>query len=712
MKHTPSKAQKQILKTLTQLENEVLNVLNTESNKPLNYKQIAARLGILDGAGRALIETAVSNLMTAGKIKEQGRGKYLAKLHDTVYTGTVDMTSSGAAYVIVPELEDDIYIPARQVKNALDGDTVSIRITAGKRSGKTSGTIVKVLERKRLEFVGTLEVTRDFAFMVPDYRKMAVDIFIGRDHLNGAKNGQKVVVRITDYPEKASSPIGEVIQILGTPGDHEVEIHAILAEYGLPAAFPDEVLAAAEKIPRTITPKDLAQRRDLRATTTFTIDPFDAKDFDDALSLRKLENGHWEVGVHIADVTHYLQPGSIIDKEAYNRATSVYLVDRVVPMLPEVLSNDLCSLRPHEDKLTFSAIFEMDGKGQVFHTWIGRTIIHSDHRFTYEEAQEILEGADGPFKKELLTLNQIAKALRKDRFKNGAFSFDKKELKFHLNDAGKPTGVYQKVAKDANHLIEEFMLMANKKVAEFGSEPAGRTFVYRVHDDPDPEKIRELANFVSQLGYKLNPNGRKVLSQSMNKMLLDVKDKPESNMLETLVIRSMAKAKYDVKNVGHYGLAFAHYTHFTSPIRRYPDVMVHRLLQHYLDGQQAPPAKNFEEDCKHSSAREKMAADAERASIKYMQVKFMEDHLNQEFDGVITGVTEWGVYVEISENHCEGMIKIRDFRDDYYVYEEKKFRIIGERRRKIYQLGDPVRIRVKSVDFEKKQIDFVMANKQ
>jgi ribonuclease R len=712
MKSKPSKAQKQILKTLTQLETEVLEVLNAESNKPLNYKQIAARLGILDGAGRALVETAVSNLITAEKIKEQGRGKYQTKLHDTVYTGTVDMTSSGAAYVIVPELEDDIYIPSRQVKNALDGDTVSIRITAGKRSGKTFGTVVKVLERKRLEFVGTLEVTRDFAFLVPDYRKMSVDIFIGRDHLNGAKNGQKVVVRITDYPEKASSPIGEVIQVLGAPGNHEVEIHAILAEYGLPAAFPEEVLAAAEKIPRTITEKDLAQRRDMRPFTTFTIDPFDAKDFDDALSLHKLENGHWEVGVHIADVTHYLEPGGIIDKEAYNRATSVYLVDRVVPMLPEVLSNDLCSLRPNEDKLTFSAIFEMDGKGQVFHTWIGRTVIHSDHRFTYEGAQEILEGADGPFKKELLVLNQIAKALRKDRFKNGAFSFDKKELKFHLDEAGKPTGVYQKVAKDANHLIEEFMLMANKKVAEFGSQPEGRTFVYRVHDDPDPEKIRELAQFVSQLGYKINPTGRKVLSQSMNKMLLDVKDKPESNMLETLVIRSMAKAKYDVKNVGHYGLAFGHYTHFTSPIRRYPDVMVHRLLQHYLDGKQTPPAKNFEEDCKHSSAREKMAADAERASIKYMQVKFMEDHLNQEFDGVITGVTEWGVYVEISENHCEGMIKIRDFRDDYYVFEEKKFRIIGERRRKIYQLGDPVRIRVKSVDFEKKQIDFVMANKK
>lgn len=710
MNNKKSKTQNPNKKTLAHLEEEVLQVLTEESGKSLNYKQIAARLGISEPAGRTLIEKAVTALIESGKVKDLGFGKYQSKSHDVLFTGVVDMTSSGAAYVVVPDLEDDVYISARQVKNALDGDTVSIRITAGKKGSKASGTVVKVLERKRMEFVGTIEITRDFAFLVPDYRKMSVDIFIGKDQLNGAKNGQKAVVRITDYPEKASSPIGEVVQVLGEPGNHEVEIHAILAEYGLPATFPPEVLAAADKISTTISEKEIQNRRDMRAVPTFTIDPSDAKDFDDALSLQPLENGHWEVGVHIADVTHYVKPGDIIDQEAYTRATSVYLVDRVVPMLPEVLSNNLCSLRPNEDKLTFSAIFEMDTKGTVFNTWLGRTVIHSDQRFSYEDAQAILEGADGPFKESLLLMNQMAKALRNERFTSGAFSFDKKELKFHLNDAGQPTGVYQKIAKDANHLIEEFMLMANKKVAEFGGNPMGRTFVYRVHDDPDPEKILDLAKFVAQLGYKLNPNGRKALSQSMNKMLVEVKDKPESNMLETLVIRSMAKAVYDVKNVGHYGLAFSHYTHFTSPIRRYPDVMVHRLLQHYLDGQPSQAAKSYEEDCKHSSNREKMAADAERASIKYMQVKYMEDHLNQEFDGVITGVTEWGVYVELSENHCEGMIKIRDFRDDYYTYDAKNFRIVGERRRKIYQLGDQVRIRVKSVDFEKKQIDFVLAN--
>jgi ribonuclease R len=685
--------------------------------RKFNYKQLAAQLGYKPAMVKAKIEMALADMERNGTILMVDRGKYKLKYNAVYTTGVVDMAGNGNAYVVSPDTEADILIRAANLNHALDGDTVKVSLYARRGGKKLEGEIIEITKRKRMDFVGTVEIGKTYGFLVPSSRKMLVDIFIPKEKLAGVKHGQKAVARILDWPKNASSPFGEIIEVLGDAGDHNTEIHAVLAEFGLPYKFPEDVEEEANALNQSIDEKEIAKnRRDFRGVPTFTIDPADAKDFDDALSLQKLENGHWEVGVHIADVSHYVHPDSILDEEAVERATSVYLVDRVVPMLPEVLSNGVCSLRPNEDKYTFSAVFEMDEEGTIHDRWFGRTAIHSDRRFAYEEAQQIIEdnhpeGKKADFYDAIRTLDGMAKKLRTARMRKGALSFDKKEVKFKLDEENQPTGVYFKVSRDANHLIEEFMLLANRSVAEFigkakSGQPSGQTFVYRIHDDPDPTKLQDLSTFVRQFGHEVRLNSKTAITRSLNKMLDEVKNTPEANMIETLTIRTMSKAKYTTQNIGHYGLAFEYYTHFTSPIRRYPDVMVHRLLQHYLDGGKSPNYGTYEALCEHSSEREKAAADAERASIKYMQAVFLEKHVGESFMGVISGVTEWGVYVELVDNYCEGMIRIRDFRDDYYVFDRKNFCIEGESSGRIYQLGDPMKITVKNVDLERKQIDF------
>lgn len=695
------------------LVQSVLSELGKAPRQGVNYKQLSARLGITDENGRRKVQAALEQLLSEGRIKSGQPGRFELITFDQLLVGKVDMTQSGAAYVVVPEQDEDIYISPKRLRQALDGDEVKVRLYARKRGRKAEGEIVEVVQRKRTQFVGVLEKAGKFGFLIPDNKKMLVDLYIPEDKMNGARHGQKCIAQLTDWPKRASSPFGEITEVLGDPRNHEVEIHSILAEFDLPYAFPEEVEREAQRIPKDITKEDVAQRRDMRSVTTFTIDPADAKDFDDALSFQWLDDDLFEIGVHIADVTHYLKPGSILDEEAIERATSVYLVDRVVPMLPEVLSNELCSLRPHEDKCTFSAVFKMDRQGVVHDRWFGRTLIHSDHRFAYEDAQAVIEGADHGLKEAVLTLHHAALELRKNRLRSGALMFDKEEVKFHLDDKGTPTGIYFKVSKDANHLIEEFMLLANREVAQrIGRVPKGQKappFVYRVHDEPNPTKVQNLQTVAKSFGYQVKSQSRKTLTQSMNSMLQEVKGKGWSNLIETLAIRSMAKAEYSTQNIGHFGLAFPFYSHFTSPIRRYPDVLVHRLLFHYLEGGKDVDAASYEALCEHCSEREKLATQAERASIKYMQTKYMDGHEGEEFDGVISGISDWGVYVELKDNKCEGMIRIRDFKDDYYVYEEAHHQIVGEATGSVYRLGDDIRIRVRKVDIDKKQIDFDLA---
>ena len=695
----------------------ILRFMNRQSGKVYNYKQIADGIDYRNPRQRELVIQALHKLLAEQQIKESEKGKYILNLNiEGTVTGIIDFNQAGNAYVNVPELEDDIFIHSKNVKDALQGDEVLV-VTYHFKGKKLEGSVLEVLKRNREEFVGTFQLInhKDFGFVVCDKKTINTDIFVPKGKIGGASDGDKVVVKMVEWRAGEKNPEGEIVKVLGAPGEHETEIHSILAEYGLPYSFPEDVENEAEKIDRSINDSEVAKRRDMRNICTFTIDPKDAKDFDDALSIQKLDNGNYEIGVHIADVSHYVRPGTLLDDEAYDRATSVYLVDRVVPMLPEVLSNDVCSLRPNEDKFTFSAVFEMDENADLVNQWFGRTVIHSDRRFSYEEAQERIESGEGDLSEEILTLDRLAKILRRERIRNGAITFDRSEVRFNLDENSEPIGVYFKVSKDSNHLIEEFMLLANRKVSEFISlnrrgEPTGNTFIYRIHDDPDPTKLEALRDFVSTFGYKMDLANSKKVADSLNQLLHDVKGKGEENMIETLAMRSMSKAVYSTNPIGHYGLGFDYYSHFTSPIRRYPDLIAHRLLQHYLDGGKSPNKNDYEEKSKHCSAMERLAADAERDSIKFMQVKFMEKHVGQDFQGVISGVADFGFWVQIPENGAEGLIKLRDLMDDSYSYDSKNHLVQGARTGNQYQLGDQVRIRVTKANLIQKQLDFKIIN--
>lgn len=690
------------------IEQQIEIILAKNAGQGFNYKQISKRLNITDMSERQMVLDVLNNLAARGRVKEIYSGKF--SRGDTVpgyVTGTVDMTRMGYGFITAPELEDDIFISANNLRTALHGDKVKVRLYAKRKGARPEGEVVEILERWRTTFVGTVEVMPNFAFLVPDNRNMPFDLFIPTSKLNGALQGQKAVAKVIDWNSKSKNPVAEIINILGDPGLHETEMHAILAEFELPAHFTEEVENDAAGISAEITEADIKSRRDFRTTPTFTIDPSDARDFDDALSLRKLENGNLEVGVHIADVTHYVKPGLLTEEEARQRATSIYLVDRVVPMLPERLSNHICSLNPGEDKLTYAAVFEMNEKAEVLNEWFGRTIINSDRRFSYNEAQEIIDSGEGEMKEQILVLHAMAQKLRTRRFSAGAFYFEKIEVQFDLDESGKPLGIKFRDMGTANQLIEEFMLLANRRVAEFvGKKLKGKTFVYRVHDEPDSEKINNFSHFITRFGYKLQADDKVALPKAMNKLLNSVVGKKEQNIIETLALRSMARAVYSTDNIGHYGLAFKHYTHFTSPIRRYPDMMVHRLLTSYLAGEEPANKELTEKLCEHSSKMERLAAEAERASVKYKQVEYMSDKLGKPFEGVISGVTEWGIYVEIIENQCEGMISIRELGDDFYEYDEENYCIRGRTTGRVYTLGDRVTVEVVRADLQKKQLDY------
>ena len=702
----------------------ILKLIRSNRSKTYNYKQIAAHLNVNDSHSRNQIIKKLQLLKSKNEIEEVERGKFKAIINSDYYTGIIEVNAKGSGYIICEAFDDDIYIGSNNLNKALHLDEVEFYVFKRRRNGRLEGEVTQIIKRAKSSYVGVIQIHKSYAFVITDDKKMYKDIFIPLNKINKAEDGDKVLVALQDWPEKASSPYGKVNKVLGKPGEHNTEIHAILADYGLPYDFPNEVLDYASSINTSITKKEIAKRRDMRSDLTFTIDPKDAKDFDDALSFKILGEDIYEVGIHIADVSYYVQPDTILDEEAFERATSVYLVDRVVPMLPEVLSNYACSLRPHEEKFTFSAVFKINNKAEVIDEWFGRTVTYSDARFAYEEAQEVIETKSNiisdnvsltgvtyeikdDIKKAILKLNELAIIMRSQRMKSGAISFDKVEVKFNLDATNNPTGVYFKTSKTANKLIEEFMLLANKKVAEFiGKQKPVKTFVYRVHDEPNDTKLIALQNIVSKFGFKFKIDSVNTVSNALNKLLKDVEGSKAQNLVDTLAIRSMSKAEYTTQNIGHYGLAFEYYSHFTSPIRRYPDVMVHRLLQSYLDGHKSYSEEVYEDKCKHASHMEHLSTKAERDSIKYMQIKFMQDHKNEEFVGVISGVTDWGIYVEIISNKCEGMVRIRDIKDDYYEFDESQYALVGRDTKHIYQLGDEVIVTVKSTDLIKKHLDF------
>lgn len=699
------------MENLKQLKLLLSKVAKQFGSRPFNYKQLAAAAGLAKHADKKMTELALSELQHDGVIEKHGRGKYVNVIKSNYVVGIIDRNSNGKSHIVPEDGSDKIFVAERNLKRAIKGDKVGAVIYASRSGRQREAEVVEIIERARETFVGVLSIHNNVAFVVVDNRILTNDIYVPMDKLEGAKDGQKVFVKIVSWPSNVKNPIGEIIEVLGDAGANDTEMHAILVEYGLPFSYPEEVADYAEKIDVSISKEEIANRRDCRDIPTFTIDPKDAKDFDDAVSCRRLGNGNYEVGVHIADVSYYVKPGDLIDKEAYDRATSVYLVDRTVPMLPEKLCNLVCSLRPNEEKLCYSVLFEMNDEADVLDYEIRRTVIKSDRRFTYEEAQEVIETGEGDMKDEILILDKLAKKLRKNRFKNGAIAFERTEVKFELDENAKPVDVYFKESKDANKLIEEFMLLANRTVAEHIGKQKDKTFVFRVHDEPDQDKLANLAQFIKQFGYKFKATGkRKEVSSSINRLLTGVEGTREQNLIETVAIRSMAKALYSTDNIGHYGLAFDYYTHFTSPIRRYPDMMVHRLLDFYDKGGKNVSKNEYEEYCKHCSAQEQLAASAERASIKYKQVEYMGDKKGQVFSGVISGVTEWGIYVEISCNKCEGMVSLRDLDDDFYVYDEKNYCIVGKHGKRCYRLGDEVNIMVSKVNLDKKQMDFVIVN--